>query len=323
MTMTPNAQLLDDWIDRSVDVFAMVDTEAGILARAIEEQEDQRTLAELIALYLSTMDPMLRSRALDRILALRADVLRQARDRMYRTIERFTEDEGRFVSETVGPVQDETKHNYLFTAAFIAVLFNKVMQRPVSGWEQKIDDLIKDMIERDRERIEKTFSRAYGGGRGASWLTAALRKDFALNAQTAHIILHAAVQHSRSVIVDFAAATVGAKVRWVSVLDGKTTATCRARSGKIYPADSGPRPPAHVRCRSIVVPYFEGKGDAEEPTYSDWLKTQTPERVRQILGKTKGGMFLDGTLSLEDMVTAKGRELTLKELAAKRRGPSP
>lgn len=175
------------------------------------------------------------------------------------------------------------------------------------------------MIERDRERIEQTFSRAFAVGRGTPWLTSALRKDFALNAQTAHIILHAAVQHSRSVIVDFAAATVGAKVRWVSVLDGKTTAICRSRSGKIYPADSGPRPPAHARCRSIVVPYFEGKGDAEEPTYSDWLKKQTPERVRQILGKTKGTMFLEGTLSLDDMVTAKGREVTLKELAAKRK----
>jgi SPP1 gp7 family putative phage head morphogenesis protein len=315
---TPNAELLDDWIDRSVDVFAMVDTEVGILARDIEEEEDQRTLAELIALYLAAMDPMLRPRALDRILAQRADALRQVRDRLYRMIERFTEDEGRFVSETVGPVQDETKNNYLFSAAFIAVLFNKVLQRPISGWEQKIDDLFKDMIERDRERIEKTFSRAYGGGRGAAWLTAALRKDFALNTQTAHIILHAAVQHSRSVIVDFAAATVGAKVRWVSVLDSKTTAICRSRSGKIYPADSGPRPPAHARCRSIVVPYFEGKGDAEEPTYSGWLKKQTPERVRQILGKAKGAMFLRGELSLEDMVTAKGRELTLKEFQAKR-----
>jgi hypothetical protein len=67
-----------------------------------------------------------------------------------------------------------------------------------------------------------------------------------------------------------------------------------------------------------VLPYFEGKGEYEEPTYSDWPRKQTPERVREILGKTKGDMFLRGELSLDDMVTAKGRELTLKELAAKR-----
>jgi hypothetical protein len=59
----------------------------------------------------------------------------------------------------------------------------------------------------------------------------------------------------------------------------------------------------------------------KEPTYSDWLKKQTPERTRQILGRTKGDMFLDGTLSLDDMVSAKGRELTLKELAARAQTP--
>lgn len=107
-------------------------------------------------------------------------------------------------------------------------------------------------------------------------------------------------------------------MRWVSMLDGKTTAICRSRSGKSYPAGSGPRPPAHVRCRSIVVPYPPGRGEYEEPTYSDWLEKQTPDRVRQILGQTNGNMFLAGTLSLEDMVTAKGRELTLKELVANR-----
>lgn len=106
--------------------------------------------------------------------------------------------------------------------------------------------------------------------------------------------------------------------RWVSVLDGRTTAVCRSRSGKTYPADSGLRPPAHARCCSIVVPYFEGKGEPDEPTYEQWLRKQTPERVRQILGKVKGDMFVEGTLSLDDMVTAKGRELTLTELAANR-----
>lgn len=42
-------------------------------------------------------------------------------------------------------------------------------------------------------------------------------------------------------------------VKWVSTLDTRTTPICRARDGKIYPLDSGPRPPAHFRCRSIIV----------------------------------------------------------------------
>lgn len=37
-------------------------------------------------------------------------------------------------------------------------------------------------------------------------------------------------------------------VRWVSTLDGRTSAICRARDGEIYDANEGPRPPAHPNC---------------------------------------------------------------------------
>lgn len=48
-------------------------------------------------------------------------------------------------------------------------------------------------------------------------------------------------------------------LRWVSTLDGRTSAICRARDGKIYPVDSGPRPPAHPNCRSVMVAHFDGQ----------------------------------------------------------------
>lgn len=37
-------------------------------------------------------------------------------------------------------------------------------------------------------------------------------------------------------------------IKWISTIDGKTSAVCRARDGEIYPVDSGPRPPAHWNC---------------------------------------------------------------------------
>jgi len=319
---TPNQQLFDAFVDRAIDVFGMIETEARIMACDFASSEDERTMAELLALFLNEGDPMARHYALRRILLERADALKRMKDRMYRLLERFTQSEGEFVSDTVGPVQDETPSNQLFAPSFIAVLINRVMQSPLKGWDQNFDELFKELVERDMARLEQTFQRAYTISRGAAWLGRALRKDFATNAETIHIVLHGMVQHARSIVTDLAMASIGGQVRWVSVLDGKTTAVCRSRSGKIYPAGSGPRPPAHVRCRSIVVPHLPGKGEYEEPTYSNWLKKQTPDRVRQILGMTKGNMFLRGELSLEDMVTAKGRELTLKELAAKQKsGP--
>lgn len=43
-------------------------------------------------------------------------------------------------------------------------------------------------------------------------------------------------------------------VRWVSTLDGRTSLICASRDGQVYPVDSGPRPPAHVNCRSTTSP---------------------------------------------------------------------
>jgi hypothetical protein len=48
-------------------------------------------------------------------------------------------------------------------------------------------------------------------------------------------------------------------VRWISTLDGRTSSVCRGRDGHVFPIDSGPRPPAHVNCRSSTVPVLDGE----------------------------------------------------------------
>lgn len=65
-------------------------------------------------------------------------------------------------------------------------------------------------------------------------------------------------------------------LQWVSVLDGRTSAICRARDGRFAPIGEntlppglpkldppGARPPAHPNCRSAVVPVFSEKGILE------------------------------------------------------------
>ena len=102
------------------------------------------------------------------------------------------------------------------------------------------------------------------------------------------------------------------KVIWISVLDEKTTAICRGRSNKIYNIGEGPRPPAHYRCRSKVVPYTEGL--EVPPSYSEWLRSQDDSVIDGVLGKTKGAMFRSGKLKLDGYVTPSGREMTIEEL---------
>jgi len=123
-------------------------------------------------------------------------------------------------------------------------------------------------------------------------------------------------------------------VRWVSTLDSRTSAVCRGRDGKIYPVGSGPRPPAHINCRSTTVPVtksFRDLGidldevpastrasmDGQVPeglTYSDWLRKKPASFQDDILGKAKGKLFRNGDIDLDRFVDRAGREYTLDAL---------
>lgn len=72
-------------------------------------------------------------------------------------------------------------------------------------------------------------------------------------------------------------------VEWVSTLDSKTTPVCQVRDGKVYPVNSGPRPPAHVNCRSTITPilksYRELGIDVDDPERSTRAYFAIPEKM--------------------------------------------
>lgn len=80
-------------------------------------------------------------------------------------------------------------------------------------------------------------------------------------------------------------------LEWSAILDGRTSVICQGRSGTIYPIDGPhPTPPAHPRCRSILIPRRDNEGTKHKP-YGDWLKDQ-PEAVQdEVLGKARADVF--------------------------------
>jgi len=126
-----------------------------------------------------------------------------------------------------------------------------------------------------------------------------------------------------------------ASVQWVSTLDGRTTPICQARDGMTFPVNEGPRPPAHINCRSCTVPVtktwrelgfdvdeapestrasFDGQVP-EKTTYNDWLKGQDAKMQDSILGPGRGELFRQG-VSVDKFVDLEsGKPFTLKELA--------
>ena len=125
-------------------------------------------------------------------------------------------------------------------------------------------------------------------------------------------------------------------VQWVSTLDSRTTPICQSRDGKVYPLDSGPRPPAHFRCRSATTPVLKSWKElginldeapagtrasmdgqvAETETYQTWLKKKPAEFQNEVLGPNRAKLFRDG-MPLDRFVDQSGHEYTLKQLKTK------
>lgn len=55
----------------------------------------------------------------------------------------------------------------------------------------------------------------------------------------------------------------------------------------------------------------------DDETYSQWLRRQSSDVQKEVLGTTRQKMWLEGRLELTDLVNQKGRPLTLKQLSRK------
>ena len=78
-------------------------------------------------------------------------------------------------------------------------------------------------------------------------------------------LVRTAVQHVSSAArqaVAEANADIVAGVRMVATLDSRTSSVCRSIDGRVFPVDSGARPPFHINCRTSFVLVLKGGGFA-------------------------------------------------------------
>lgn len=129
-----------------------------------------------------------------------------------------------------------------------------------------------------------------------------------------------------------------AQVMWLATLDSRTSPICQSRDGHTWDLNEPhPTTPAHIRCRSILIPVtkrFDELGiprkeiskttrasmDGQVPaktTYPDWLQKQSNERQDDILGKARADLFRSGKLDFKDLYRQDGSFRSLDELRAK------
>lgn len=137
-------------------------------------------------------------------------------------------------------------------------------------------------------------------------------------------------------------------IEQVSTLDSHTTAICMAYSGQQWdmeynPINGSSLPynggcPRHYNCRSVIVPLLiplskiagvklpakpEGTRASdlgqikESTTFDAFLKRHDDAYLNDMLGKGRADMYRAGKITLQDLVSGQGRELTLTELKAK------
>jgi len=225
-----------------------------------------------------------------------------------------------------------------------AQLYAAVTARPFEG--RLLKDWYTDLEAGAYRRLRDTIRMGYVEGRTNDQIIRDIRgsraaqyKDGVLEVSRrgAEATVRTAINHTATIARNETYkenASVIKGVVWVSTLDMRTTAVCRARDGHVYPLDSGPRPPAHIGCRSSTAPLLKSwkemginlkealegtraSMDGQVPasmTYQDWLRKQSKDVQDDILGVDKGKLFRKGGLPLDRFVDRSGKELTLEQL---------
>lgn len=117
-----------------------------------------------------------------------------------------------------------------------------------------------------------------------------------------------------------------AGVMWVSTLDSRTTAICQRLDNQVFEPGEGPRPPAHIACRSATSPILNNQSEVfgdrasevgpvpANQSYGQWLRNRPASVQDDILGPTRGKLFRRGGLDVDRFVDFSGRRYTLDEL---------
>lgn len=116
----------------------------------------------------------------------------------------------------------------------------------------------------DRLFINQTVLNGIAAGQPLGTIVDSVmtRRNGALNSSRAAAtrLVRTAITHTQAQAAEvFWADNDGVNfLRWTAVLDNRTSIICADRDGLVFPIGSGPRPPAHPNCRSVMTPVIDG-----------------------------------------------------------------
>lgn len=226
----------------------------------------------------------------------------------------------RLVEVGAGLVNVELQSMRLSTDIVIAA----VKARPFSG--RLLSEWLADTEDAAANRVRNAIRMGAVEGQTVDEIVRRIRGTKAaryqdgileINRRAAESMVRTAVTHVASTAAQETYAEAGdliEGIEWVSTLDSRTSKTCAGLDGQVFPLDKGPRPPAHIGCRSTTIPRIKGLEPFERTTFEAWLKGQPRGVQDDVLGPTRVDLWLRGRLDLSKMVDDRGEVLTLDEL---------
>lgn len=359
MAATVNERLFDESIAHAIDTTrysnGVVRRMLALLNRVDADLFDQLQIA------LGSMDP--ETFTVQR-LELMLGSVRQINAQLYQQLDRELTAELRGFALAEAEYQEAVWRDVVpaqlrVASVNIEQVYSAALARPFQG------RLLSEWaagIEADRmARIRDSLRIGYVEGRTTAQLVREIRGTRAngysdgiieIDRRHAEAVVRSAISHTAGAARDAfyeANSDLIKAVRWVSTLDGRTSAPCRVRDGKQYaqgthkpighsiPWLSGPGR-LHWNCRSSSAPVLKswaelGGNDLPEFTpaqrasmdgavpaetvYADWLKRQSARRQDDVLGPVRGKLLREGGLKVEQFSNDKGRWLTLDQLREK------
>jgi SPP1 gp7 family putative phage head morphogenesis protein len=280
-TPTTNQQAFDQTVRRKILLLRVAEHEAdavGLLLRRVQQDIlDKITGALATGAGRARLESLLES-----VKRLMGAGFQQVREAVEPDLEKLASQEAAWeiaMLERVVPVQLDlatVRLESLIAASRSPIngitldgWLNGIEAKAVQGFQQAIvlgnsqGETIPDLV----TRIRGTKSAAYQDG-----IMGATERD-------AQALIRTAVSHvsneSRELVWQQNPDLILC-LRWTSTLDGRTTAICQSRDGKLAPVDGqgpipeevdgdrleppGARPPAHFNCRSVMVPVVDPNG---------------------------------------------------------------
>ena len=268
----------------------------GQLSERLQRLEGGRRASPREVQRLTTM--------LQKITDLRNEAWREVNEHLRAELGQFVKEEAAFTREAFTQSLQLQGINLAApsAAALRAAAFNNPFRlnendaRPLARW-------LASLRETDKRRLEDAVRIGFLEGQDVNTIVQRVRGTRAaryrdgllqLTRRQAESVVRTTVNHfanaARSTVWENNTDIIEGLV-WTSVLDGRTTAICRARDGKVAPLGDNPippgherleppdaRPPAHAQCRSILVAMVSPEGVVGKRPFV--VDTRTPENRR-------------------------------------------